>query len=203
MNHIFPGILMAEICLMTGSILRLITRNDPVHRLNITKGVKETIFCFGGALSMFICFKIPDWGLWEKGAAGVLAAYLLTAALIDVQTQEVYDFLHFIGAGAGIPLFLARAPDTTLLFSVFVYWIIQRFWFARMYGMADARAFVVCSLYLGAGGGGLLVYLYHMSAAFLALGIVQALRHNISKTGNLERPVAFLPYIGLTVWIFI
>lgn len=209
LKNYFPVLLLTEICLITDGCLRVILQYDSGHRLIITSGTwkktfpRKEIFWYSAAMSIFISIGMPGWGIPEKIGAGVLGAYLLTASLIDVQTCEVYDFLHYIGAGAGILLCLTRSTDRTLYLSLFIFWILQHFLFARMYGMADARTFVVCALFVGAAGGRLQTYLYHMSAAFLTLGAVQAVRQNINRQGNLKQPVPFLPYISLTVWIFL
>jgi hypothetical protein len=133
----------------------------------------------------------------------ILAAYLITAAIIDREIQMVHDFLHVLAIVPGIVLLLMKPGSIYALVALILFVILQLVLFRRMYGTADCLVFSACALYLTAQGHGMLTYLLHMAATFGLLGIVQAYRHNINAKGNLKKPVALVPYIAVTIWIFI
>lgn len=197
------GILCVEIGVLTDLCLRNIMINDPGHRLWLNKGTYRFIYGYSILVGIWLALCQNRWGMGGQLACGVLAAYLLVSSITDFQTCEVYDFLHILGALAALAVFFQRPPTKDTLISLLVYWLLQHFLFSKMYGEADAMAFLVCALFESVYGFGLLTYLFHMGAAFIVLAIVQAVRHNINRHGNLKQPVPFLPYIALTVWIFL
>jgi hypothetical protein len=184
-------------------ILWFVKRFDPAYNLPYAKWKKYVIL--GGALftAVLSAFCLPEWNLWQRGEAVILSAYLICATVIDIQTKEVYDFLPYFGVIPGLLYLICIPPDIAIWIALLVYCVLQLFLFSRMYGMADAKAFCVCAVTISVGGGGFPAYLYHMSAAFLLLGVIQAIRHNISRKGNLKTPVAFLPYITSTIWVIL
>ncbi len=48
---------------------------------------------------------------------------------------------------------------------------------------------------LGAYGGSLKTYLYHMLFTIVVLGLVQIFKRNVDKKGDLKEPVALMPYL--------
>ena len=138
----------------------------------------------------------------------IIAACLLAAAVMDVETHMVYDYVWWIGWGAAVALLcLARSEQKVATGDVV--WIkrliellnfiwLQELLFARMYGRADCHAFVVCAITGSAFGMGMKEYLLLMLFAFVLLAVVQLIRGNVGRDGNLKAPVAFLPYINIS-----
>ncbi|MDR2042811.1 MAG: hypothetical protein LBQ15_00275 [Clostridium sp.] len=195
--------LSAEIGLLADGCLRMILRYDPAQGLVRSNQVNKLILGYSLIIGWFLSLCLRDWGTVGRLGAGVLAAYLLVGSVTDLQTKEVYDFSHDVTAGIGIMLSCFLPFDKGSAVSLVVFCLLQKFLFAKMYGKADAKAFMVCALFESIGGGKMDTFLWHMLAAFAALAAVQAKRHNISSRGNLKQPVAFLPYIMLTVWPFL
>ncbi len=196
------GLFGMEIALLTCLYLFLIVKCNPEYQLSLDgrTWVFIGICSIIGGLGI-ACF-LDRWGLGGQFSCGALAAYLLTASITDLQTCEVYDFLPALTAIIGIGLFWLSPKEESML-SLLLYLGIQILLFMRMYGKADGYAFLVCALFESRFGHGLLTYLLHMGAAFLLLGIVQAVKGNINKNGNLRKPVPFVPYIAVTVWWFL
>ena len=120
----------------------------------------------------------------------------IKAMLEDVRWQRVHRYLWWISGAAGLGLlflhwevFLAVAGD--LLFFAMAQFLL----FSKLYGRADCHAFQVCSMVLGAYGGSLKTYLYHMLFTIVVLGLVQIFRRNVDKKGDLKEPVALMPYL--------
>lgn len=134
---------------------------------------------------------------------GVFASYLLVATITDVQTYEVYDFLHVIGAFPGIIILIKQGIGFSNWLGLLLFMAMQFFIFGRLYGLADCMGFCVCAIYICIRNPSTLTYLFHMALAFCILGIVQGARKNINKKGNLKEPVAFFPYITFSVWLFL
>jgi hypothetical protein len=134
---------------------------------------------------------------------GILAAYLITAAIIDKEIQMVHDFLHIVAIVPGVILLCRQPFEKIGILELLLFVLLQILLFRRMYGTADCLVFSTCALYMTALGHGMLTYLMHMAATFSLLVIVQAYHHNINKKGNLNKPVALVPYIAATVLIFL
>ena len=130
----------------------------------------------------------------------ILAACFLLAFLEDCWMCQVHNFVWWAGAAAGAGLlFLAgetRGDVSALLFFIF----LQELFFCRFYGRADSHGFCVCAMVQCACGMGLTGYLLMMLLAVGMLGLVQGIRHNINRKGNLKTPVPFLPYIIIAFW---
>ena len=197
------GVLCMEIGGLADLCMRNIILRDPDHGLRLDKDMYRMIYGYSILVGIWLALCQNHWGKTGQLACGVLAAYLLVSSITDWQTCEVYDFLHIMGALAAVAVFCRQPPTKDVLISLAVYWLLQHFLFSRMYGEADAMAFLVCALFESVHGYGLLTYLLHMGTAFLVLGAVQAVKHNINRRGNLKKPVPFLPYIALTVWVFL
>ncbi len=196
------GLFALEIFLLTKIYFYLIVKCNEDHNLDL--GLRTQMFI--GACSLIGGFVIDlllkHWGILGQLSCGMLAAYLLTASITDIQTYEVYDFLAFITALAGIGILIRNHPGSSIP-ELLIFIVIQGFLFMSMYGRADGYAFIVCALFESRFGRGLLTYLFHMGLAFLLLGIVQGFLGNVSCKGNLKKSVAFLPYISITVWWFL
>lgn len=187
--------------ILTDFWMRLILRIDPESRIRFERQEKILVWICSIGCGLWADLFLAERGWIFMLFCGILTAYLLTAVLTDIQICEVYNFLPAVTAAAGLLMHVPMERDRLVSWSVFL--ALQFFLFMRMYGKADGYAFLVCALFENRFGGGLLTYLLHMGSAFLLLCAVQALRHNISRKGNLKKPVPFLPYIAATVWWFL
>lgn len=131
-----------------------------------------------------------------------VAACLLFACITDLKSREVYNITWWISGAAAAALLLGEGErlQPSLLPELGLFILLQLKLFSKMYGRADCYAFSVCAVAEAAAGLPFGGYLLHMLLSFLLLALVQALRRNIGKNGNLRRPVAFLPYITLAFW---
>lgn len=132
----------------------------------------------------------------------VLAASLLFACATDCKSCEVYNFTWWIGGAAALLLLAGNRDNISAmnLIQLLFFIALQLLFFSKMYGRADCYAFSVCAVAETAVGMLLAEYLFHMLIAFAFLAIVQGVRCNIARNGNLKRPVPFLPYIMLAFW---
>ncbi len=138
----------------------------------------------------------------------VFSGCLLMACVTDKRFCRVYNFTWWLGGGAGLLLLLLYILERKrtlhgtmeLLFPLLVFGLLQELFFCRLYGRADSHAFLTCSMVECALGMGMKEYLLHMLLAFGLLAVVQMLRHNIGRDGNLKQPIAFLPYITIAFW---
>ena len=81
--------------------------------------------------------------------------------------------------------------------SLFVFILLQEMFFSRMYGRADCHGFAACAVVGASFGMGLKQFLLHMLIAFGILGVVQSIRKNVDRKGNLKEAVPFIPYISV------
>lgn len=202
MNFSMAGAISLEIGVLTDVCLRMIVQEDTKHGLKIDKAVYKTILFYSAAVGSWICLFLSHWNWYGQLVCGILAAYLLVAAIQDHQSCEVYDFLHILAVPAG-GVFVLMSPTKEKIISLVIFFVIQFGLFMRMYGAGDGLVFLVCAIYESRFGHGLATYLLHMAAVFALLGIVQGLKHNINKRGNLKKPVPLVPYIAGTVWFFL
>lgn len=140
----------------------------------------------------------------------MLAGILLFACITDSLRCQVFRFVWWLEAVAAGLLYGIQAGcngycnDThTFLVEFLLYTILQELFFSRFYGRADCHAFVLCALVGSLYGMTMREYLIHMLVSFGLLAIVQGLRRNISRKGNLKQSVAFLPYITIAFWIIL
>lgn len=127
---------------------------------------------------------------------------LFFASIMDMKTQKVYVFIWWIEIILITCLMVGQAcrgvfsiADTSRLIELFIFILLQELLFSRMYGRADCHAFEACSAVLFIFGGEMMTYLLFMAAAFLLLTIIQIIKNNVGRDGNLKKPVAFIPYI--------
>lgn len=156
-----------------------------------------------------VCFACGD-SRWRQCLLGIFAGSLLVACVTDALFCKVYNFVWWIGLGAAAGLFWDYISNVdewfaaciiirNLVFFVAVQFIV----FRKLYGRADVYAFVVCSLTGVVFGLGIIGFFCHMLMAWMLLAVVQIVRKNVGRDGNLKRPVAFIPYITLAFWIII
>jgi len=139
---------------------------------------------------------------------GIFAGSLLLACITDSFLYQVHFFAWWIGAVAGIWLWVAvwngsmkSSSVWSSLGELLVFGVLQYGVFDRTYGRADCHAFFTCALVETALGAGMEMYLMQMILAYLLLIPVQLGRRNITKRGRLQCPVPFLPYINISFWL--
>uniref|UniRef100_UPI004056ED68 hypothetical protein n=1 Tax=Acetatifactor sp. TaxID=1872090 RepID=UPI004056ED68 len=177
----------------------------------------RTLFWSSGINGMFIFYIMKKAVLSQSSALllCLLAGCLLFACMTDGKSCEVFSFVWWIGGSvAGIMLLLScieayranniigQAVEQQWI-PLFLYIVLQEYFFCKFYGKADCHAFAICGIAESALGMGVQEFLLHMVISFGLLAIVQLHRGNISKTGNLIQPVAFLPYITISFWVLL
>lgn len=132
---------------------------------------------------------------------------MVAACIMDWKEQKVYRFWWLVsGLGAGILLGVrvkTWGVPTDVWVELFFFVVLQQLWFGRFYGRADCHAFCVSALLMTALGMELLDYVMHMVLAFTGLLLVQLLRKNVDKGGQLKKPVPFIPYIAVSLWLWV
>ena len=184
-------------------VLKVISLLDHTYKCvgdKTTAGILAAGCCAGAGFIFRNCPKAPPM-LWF--VYSVLAVYLTVCVFTDLRACIVYDFLQLPGAMAGALFCLSRPLPAGSGAGLVLFALLQYLLFGRLYGIGDAMVFQVCSLYLAGRGGDLRTFLLHMALAFVLLGIVQLLRHNINKRGNLKTPVPFVPYIACSLLWFL
>ncbi len=126
---------------------------------------------------------------------------LMLAACMDYMHQEVYN-LFWLPPLLVWPLCcmerimaLGQSEGMKGMLQLLLFMILQQFLFVRFYGRADCHAFCFCAAYLWLWDRGIYSYLFHMLCALGLLAVIQGIKGNISASGNLKMPVAFIPYI--------
>lgn len=192
----------SEIWAIAWGLLKFVLIYDKDSNLYISKVIKISMLFYSIGISIWITVGM---GLLDISifSYGVFASYLLVATIADIQTYEVYDFLHVIGASTGIIILIKQGIVFSHWQGLLVFVAMQVFIFGRLYGLADCMGFCVCAIYICIRNPSTLMYLFHMALAFCILGVVQGARGNINKKGNLKEPVAFFPYITFSVWFFL
>lgn len=131
----------------------------------------------------------------------IMMVYLTVCSITDSCMQQVYDVMQIFGGILVGGLALVMDVQSYIGVELIVFAMLQGLLFLKMYGEADAMAFLICALSLLEGG--LLLWLTHMALTFLFLGIIQGIRGNIASDGNLKLPVALYPYIAVAyVFVF-
>ena len=81
---------------------------------------------------------------------------------------------------------------------------LQAVIFRRLYGGSDCIAYCLCALYLAGTGGGLLEDLLFMLLTVGIEAVVQIVHHNLDfRHGRLIRPVALIPYMAVSMLLWI
>lgn len=93
--------------------------------------------------------------------------------------------------------------DAAIGVSILLFALLQYVLFMRLYGRADGMAFLVSALAEASLGYDMQMYLLHMILSYLLLSLVQGLKRNIGGKGRLKKPVPFLPYITVGLWMVI
>ncbi len=140
---------------------------------------------------------------WTLGMLGIFGGCLLTASIMDWWEQMVYRFVWWIGGMAGALMAVEAGISADACCSMLLFWVIQEMWFAKFYGRADCHAFCVSSLVLTALGRSFQDYVIHMLSVYVILALMQMIRGNISRDGNLKKAVPLLPYITIAFWLWV
>lgn len=149
--------------------------------------------------------EIVFWksALWGKIWWSIFAGCLLAAAVMDWWERMVYRFVWLAaGAAAGL-LLCGKICDGTVWLHLIIYVVLQELFFARFYGRADCHAFCVCAAMLTVLGMSFRDYLIHMALVFGSLTLIQGMRGNITKNGQLRSPVPLVPYIVAAFWFLV
>ena len=153
--------------------------------------------CYGVGISLTLSVGAAYF-LGLKGIALLfLGVYLLVCTVTDVLLCQVYDVMQYVGILGGIIWLLVQKPGASIGFSIIFFALIQ---------YVDGMGYCICSLYLAGAGVDIEGYLYHMFICFCLLAVVQGVKGNISRKGNLKKTVALYPYISvgfLMMWIFL
>jgi len=136
----------------------------------------------------------------------VIGGCLLLACVTDLVTCQVYNFTWWPGLASSLVLlwyawFVSGTASLETVKSFLFFLTLQLMLFCRVYGRADCYAFCVCAAAEASRGFQAAGYLVHMLVAYALLFLVQTVRGNINRKGNLKEPVPFLPYITISFWI--
>ncbi len=128
-------------------------------------------------------------------------ASIAMAAYSDYLFHEIYNFVYIPAIAGSIFRIVFMEISVIVVIELIIFCIVQFFLFSRFYGLSDCIAFSTCALYMTADNAGLKKYLYLMSITFILLAIVQLVKKNINRKGNLKRPVGLIPYIAVSMMI--
>ncbi|MDE6673681.1 MAG: hypothetical protein K2K19_02545 [Acetatifactor sp.] len=189
--------------MLTTAVIKMLSRLDAEHGLRADReaGCILLAGCLAGAGYIACAHDREPPIIWIIYL--VLAVYLTVCVITDRQTCKVYDCLQLPAAVFGAALCLLRPVPVSGGTALIGFALLQYFLFMRLYGRGDGMAFQICSLYVIGAGGGPQTLLLHMAASFALLGIVQLMRGNINRKGNLKIPVPFLPYIAFSLLCFL
>lgn len=131
----------------------------------------------------------------------ILAVYLVVCSVMDSMLCMVSDFMQYVGVVGGGIWVISRQPEGVIGVSLLLFGFMQYGLFRKMYGGADVMGFLICALYWAGRGGDIEDYLCHMLLCYLLLAVMQGIKSNISKKGNLKKPVPLFPYISMSFLI--
>lgn len=121
-------------------------------------------------------------------------------ALTDLQNCYVYDVVVLTGILFVILMLLINGSEGKigewLTFS-----ILQKVLFSKLYGEGDVLIFLLIGSLYFALGKGLFDMVVFMALAFSLLAVIQFLKGNISRSGNLKAPVPLVPYLVVILWV--
>lgn len=126
----------------------------------------------------------------------LMLVYLTLCSITDLYMQQVYDSVQLYVCVTLAIMTFGSSMSPSLGGELIVFGLIQVFLFRRMYGDGDVMGFLICALSLAEEG--IFIYLLHMGLTYLFLGIIQGIKGNIGKDGNLKVPVPLFPYLACT-----
>ena len=157
---------------------------------------------------MISCLTIGEMKS-DRLLLSIIGGCLILACVTDWVLCQVYNFIWWIALTAAAvllwqSLYLPGIKEKEeILIALLLFLVLQFTVFCRTYGKADGYAFCVCAVTEAARGMKLAGFLSHMLLAYALLFLVQTIRGNLNKRGNLKKPVPFLPYITITFWVII
>lgn len=160
-------------------------------------------------LAYLLLFKGAELSQGEPvGVMQTTRAYmigsLLLAAWIDHYIQLIPDMVYVPGIAGGILWLIYYNPGADIVINLLVFVVIQMVIFSRLYGGSDCIAYCICALYLAGTGGGLLEDLLFMLLTVGIEAVVQIVHHNLDfRHGRLIRPVALIPYMAVSMLLWI
>lgn len=127
----------------------------------------------------------------------VASVCLVTAVIMDIRKQEVYDLVWMVMLTSGLILLMCEsAVSIAVLLSLGFYFFFQERIMAHFYGKADCHAFCACSLVYAAFGCELEYYALQMMVTWCMLAVFQLARKNVTRCGKLRKNVPMIPYIA-------
>lgn len=145
---------------------------------------------------------LTEGALWvDCLMLSLVGGCLLLASVTDMALCQVYNFTWWLALTA--VLVLLRDVWETALWPLAFFCLLQFAVFRPLYGRADCYAFCICAAAEAAAGMKMSGFLTQMFLAWMFLFLIQAIRGNVDKKGNLKQPVPFLPYITISFWLTI
>ena len=167
--------------------------------------VIETFIIFLLAISHYILPLPLNTHIEHSWFMSIMEAIFFANTIImvemDIKYQEVYDLFHFINL-ASMVLFVGYVGFPKNYISFLFFAALQLGIFQFMYGQADAFLFCECAAFLMLHNAEIEDYMWHMGIMLVILTVVQGVKKNINKRGNLKHPVAMTPYILSSFLIF-
>lgn len=199
-------VLVLTVLLLSVGILKLFWKIDNELQQYSFNEIVKKVLCFGSIISWGLLLVYPQGVMTEQICIIVLAVYLTVCTVTDIFFYQVYDLMQYPGVLGGCIWILLKEPQTALGGSLILFAGMQYFILIKKYGKADGMGYCICSLYLAGSGVDIEGYLYHMIISFSLLAVVQGIRGNITRKGNLKKAVALYPYIAvgfIIMWIFL
>lgn len=171
----------------------IICRLEPVYKkcLRVAAAPATVYLAIAAA---FINGKVGD-----SIYGSIYFATIIFTALCDFYTTEVYDWSWGIAGVTGIGILFYRGTAREVFFQLLIFIALQALLFRKFYGGADCMAFSVSAIYLCSREKGIYDYLVVMLLTFAVLAVVQLIKNNINRKGNLKKPVALIPYIAVVM----
>ena len=183
--------------------IRIMMSIDPEH--GIYFGKKGSVFLlFASMVSALVwSITIKESSLFISCVWMMIHIYFVMSSVMDVLTHQIYDIFQYPALIAAAILSLLSDGSPMVGISVILFCLIQYFVFMHFYGKADGMAFMVAALTEGSLGYDLTMYFLHMIFAYLLLCMIQLLKRNVANCIRLKTPVAFYPYIMISLWCVI
>ena len=192
--------------LLSAGLLCLFWKADEELHQYAPNRIVRCWFCYSSIITAGVLL-IPAHD--EKGEIKcliLLAIYLVVCTVTDVLMCQVYDGMQYLGVLGGCIWALMNETQNGIGFSLIMFVGMQYFILMKKYGKADGMGYCICALFLAGKNIDIEGYLYHMVISFSLLAVVQLLGNNVTRKGDLKRPVALYPYISIgfmVMWIFL
>lgn len=183
---------MSTACVLIGWLLIKKIEPEYAAEKNLKKGI------IGILVFLLITSFLHQEEKWKDLLTGIFWATMALAAFCDSYTQEIYDFCYFPWLFLGFILALVGPVSWP---GLLIFIALQLILFRKMYGESDCLAFIACALYMAVQGKWLLQYLILMAVTFSLLTVIQLLKRNVNRHGNLKKPVPLIPYIAAAMTV--